>query len=758
MTSAIDRPSKPRTWVALPILGLALAILLADAQVAFAHANLVRAVPSPNAVLDTPPTRVQVWFSEPLAPAFSEIQVLDSAGRPMDQGDSIVDPLDPTLMSVSAKPLPRGLYTVAWKNVSTVDGHSLAGSYVFSVGEPIVAGSSRPQTTQPLLRHPLEPVVRWLVLVGATSLLGGVAFDLAVAGPLLAGAGRSHLLQQTAETLAARRRRLLWLGLTMFILASVVQLVLQAASASGVPWYKAAGNPVASLLGSTQWGHLWLWRMAAALALAGLLRWCYGMQKAEGPARRPSALPGLLALATASGLLLTLSLVSHGAALPQIKAQAVASDYLHLLGVGLWLGGLLHFATTIPLVTRGLPPEERCSLLSSMAPRFTAMAALSIGAIVVSGAYGAWAQVMVLPALATPYGVVLLAKVGLVALMLLLGAANLIWTRPRLRHGEKGVQWLGRLTTAEAALGLLVLASVGLLTSLEPARQAAAARGAGTAALTFHASAEGLHMTTTIEPGGIGQNRVRVSLMDTRGRPVENALAVEVRLTNLVADLGEMTGTAQPAGGGEYLWDGPLLSVSGIWQGEVVVRRADAFDARSTFRFELSQTGPGDGLAPKARTGQLLLAVELGLIGVLFLVVGFSAGGIATGSGLAILTAGALVGIVGFGVGASLTSSVSIATRNPFPPDLASLALGGRVYSDRCQTCHGLTGRGDGPGAASLPTKPFDLAIHVPMHADSDLFTVVSEGRLATSMPSFKEVLSRDEIWHVINYIRAFRE
>ena len=47
------------------------------------------------------------------------------------------------------------------------------------------------------------------------------------------------------------------------------------------------------------------------------------------------------------------------------------------------------------------------------------------------------------------------------------------WVRPRLRRDTASASWLRRLLIGEAALAVLVLAAVGMLTSLEPARQVA---------------------------------------------------------------------------------------------------------------------------------------------------------------------------------------------------------------------------------------------------------------------------------------------
>ena len=141
------------------LLGAVLAIALAAAPAVLAHANLASAEPAPNSVLNEAPARVVVRFTEPVEPGLSEIHVLDAGGGRVDDGESIHDPDDPAGLSVGLASLSDGTYTVAWRNVSTVDGHLVRGSFLFSVGEPI-SGASVETLESGLFQSPAEPVVR----------------------------------------------------------------------------------------------------------------------------------------------------------------------------------------------------------------------------------------------------------------------------------------------------------------------------------------------------------------------------------------------------------------------------------------------------------------------------------------------------------------------------------------------------------------------------------------------------------------------
>ena len=105
-------------------------------------------------------------------------------------------------------------------------------------------------------------------------------------------------------------------------------------------------------------------------------------------------------------------------------------------------------------------------------------------------------------------------------------------------------------------------------------------------------------------------------------------------------------------------------------------------------------------------------------------------------------------------IGAQSASEAQAVVRNPIAPTSDSVAAGQVVYERYCQTCHGENGRGDGPGGVGLEPPPADLAIHVPLHGDADIFGFVSNGIEGTSMVGLSENLTDDEIWHVINFIR----
>ncbi len=733
------------------------------AEEVHAHANLARSAPAPNSTLGSTPSRVVIWFTESVEPDFSEIQVLDVAGARVDRDDSIVDRNDPTTVSVTLEPLPDGTYTVAWKNVSTVDGHRVRGSFVFSVGEPI-SGAPVDVPNQPLVQSPWEPVFRWLILLTSLSIVGGLAFELMVWRPVLSGSDVRPALLGQRRRMGSRSLKLILLAVALCLAGSVGQLIIQTQGVHDISLIEAIGGPVGATLSDTHWGRLWLWRtgLLGAVALVAAVALLRGRSDDtdSGDRQRPYLLTS--ALAIGAGMLLVQSMGSHGAATVGIETPALFSDYLHLLAAAFWVGGLVHFALGAPLLIGGLEPEDRRSFLSALTPRFSVLAISSVGVLIITGLYSGWAQVTVLAATNTPYGLTLVSKLALIAPLLGLGAVNLLWIRPRLAVDDSARRWLGRLVAGEVVLAVLVLAAVAMLASLEPARQVASREGIGLEdKLILRDTAEGADIILEVEPGRVGPNRILVSLEDRLGTPIDNASDVSLRLTYLDTDLGETRATAGFLGGGDYAVEEVLISIAGPWQAEIVVRRPDAFDARTAFRFEIDSGGAGSSssIAPSPEIGKLLWGVELALLGALFLGVGIPLGGWYTRWGKAAMWPGIAAACAGLALMATTQFGQpedEATLRNPFRPNLESLEAGLQIYEANCQICHGAAGRGNGPGAAGLDPPPADLVVHVPHHPERDLFRFIHDGIPGTSMAPLGEQLTDEEIWHVINYIKTF--
>ncbi len=90
---------------------------------------------------------------------------------------------------------------------------------------------------------------------------------------------------------------------------------------------------------------------------------------------------------------------------------------------------------------------------------------------------------------------------------------------------------------------------------------------------------------------------------------------------------------------------------------------------------------------------------------------------------------------------------------NPVKKTADALKRGLELYLNNCAVCHGPEGRGDGPAAQSLQTRPADLVAMAGNHPDGDFAWKIAEGRSA--MPGWGERLSVEQIWLLVHFIQS---
>ena len=115
----------------------------------------------------------------------------------------------------------------------------------------------------------------------------------------------------------------------------------------------------------------------------------------------------------------------------------------------------------------------------------------------------------------------------------------------------------------------------------------------------------------------------------------------------------------------------------------------------------------------------------------------------------------------------SPSATTENATLAPVPTEYAGLtnplgseaaSQGAQVFHTNCEPCHGPQGRGDGPAGQALDPKPRNLANLQATAEDDFLFWRVREGKPGTSMVAWKGILTDEQIWQVISFIRTLKE
>ena len=230
------------------------------------------------------------------------------------------------------------------------------------------------------------------------------------------------------------------------------------------------------------------------------------------------------------------------------------------------------------------------------------------------------------------------------------------------------------------------------------------------ATLPAQASGASVTLTTTPNPLGLGQNRFDVTVTDRGGRPVTNA---DVALSLVMPADAK---TRHP----EMRTEGKLNNVGGgKYNGVAIVTMAGAWNVAVT----AMQNGK-----PIGQTKATLVAYE-------------------TQTAASQHQAH------------THTHADAAALKNPVAPTPDSVSAGSAVFAKQCVACHGAAGKGDGPTAAKLKSKPADLTdaewIHGP--SDGEIFTLIRDGARTAGMKGYRGVLTDRQMWDLVNYIRTLR-
>ena len=245
-------------------------------------------------------------------------------------------------------------------------------------------------------------------------------------------------------------------------------------------WFSIAGMSGSSLresldaglfkmvLMQTPPGHVWMLRAAIAVLFAGAA--CAAQRRFRTALLWPCALAG----ACLAG---SLAWLGHaGAAEGPLAGIHLSADVLHLLSAAVWPGSLLPFALFIRLLLKSREPAL-LAVARAATRRFSSLSFVAVGFLAGSGSVNSWLLVGNLHALFyTGYGRLLLVKLAIFAVMVAIGAFNLLRLKPRLSvsggYASSDAAVLKRIARnvfIELCLGAIVLLAVGILGITPPA-------------------------------------------------------------------------------------------------------------------------------------------------------------------------------------------------------------------------------------------------------------------------------------------------
>ena len=293
----------------------------------------------------------------------------------------------------------------------------------------------------------------WLVLVRSVavaallSVFGALLFRLYCLPPVL-----KLMPAATGGRLRSRLLRISQGSAAVAVLGMLAWLLLEAAdmASAGSAWQAAVAVP--AVLTGTMFGHL------IALQIAALLAAAVALGRRDHPARQYAA------LGFASAALLLQAGHSHAASMYSGPSVLLASQILHLLGAGAWLGGL---APLLLVVGMG-PPKA-----GAMAARwFSPLGKLAIVALTASSLFQGWVMVASIAGLVgTAYGWLVLGKLALFGVLFAFAVLNRYRFAPALLRGDPVAarRVLIRSIAVQTGFGLAIIAAAAVLSSLAPA-------------------------------------------------------------------------------------------------------------------------------------------------------------------------------------------------------------------------------------------------------------------------------------------------
>ncbi len=744
---------KPARLLALMI------VLVWSALSAQAHGYVVRAIPADRSTLERPPTRLQYWFSEDLEPRFSEIILRDQSGAIIASG--AVDEQNHALLALRVPTgLGDGAYVVELRPAFASDGHVIAESRVFFVGEAVgdIAGISADDRA-----IPLEVLWRGLLNLANFLFFGASALYAAVLIPAWGSA--RHPAGGLPGRVMLRLRNSIIAALLLAAFASLIALLQQS-----MVFFNTSATQVLEqnlwqvvLIGS-RFGDIWTFRIVLLIFCAVMLFVAEYFRELL-PQLKSGIWRGLPWL---GALFIGLSMVtSHAAGSTLLPWVAIAVDWIHALAVAFWLGGALTLTLLLPIALSPYDAEQKREALRAVMLRFSRLLLPLVALLIVSGLYNALNFFAAPADLATNYGRTLGIKLLLALPIFILGLWQHIALRPQLATRLESALDRIRVKTLlfsesvlerwpvlriEVLLMLLTLCSVAWL-SATPVPQPTLPLTdieAPLAAITI----DELSLSAAIIPGGSGVNTY--DLVASRADTPAKDLQVTIQQVNPERGIRSPWLSLVQVEEGLYTAVGDDIDRAGTWWTLVDVIDSDGDITRAAFVWEISQASAVNQSRPPQlihvlallaiafllaariypRARRVIAALRLSPVSLVIAV------GVVAGS-LSIMAAGAVL--------ISEQQRIYEATLNPPPtiintvlPDADSLRRGEALYRENC-----LVWQGQSADFRALRNRLGSVR-------DDFLYGVVTEGW--RDLPPCVGQLDEDGRWDVVNYFRTFEE
>ena len=566
---------------------------------AYGHPFLLDSEPSQgqNAAVGT--TQIITHYSEAVEINFSELKIYDSNGNQVDNRDTAYYNAESSLV-ITTSPLEDGVYTIASKVLSKVDGHLVHAAIIFGVGDVQIDASLFESQEQSETTFIPESIARFPGLVGQTIVLGGI-----IASIVIWSTGQTRFKEQIAlieSSFKVKFSKVIGFGIIAVFASNFIML--------GVQTWRLETSPLDVI--QTTFGHTWLTRMILTIILIGIWFWIERKNQVSIKTQLPM-------LVFALALIATTTMMGHGASTELVPP--IILDYVHNLLSSIWIGGVIFLGfVVLPSITK-LDGTVRDKITISLIPRFSAMIIISLGILIITGPTLLWFLDSNVSSLTdSTYGKLIMLKIAIASVMIAFGGFYQIRFIQQAKKDLKSTSVFKKLKRPlrfEAGLGIALLAVVALLvnSSLPAGEIQSVSAEQGMTGYESSLFSENARFDVTVAPVGIGVNQINVIVSGLDDQPLSDISSLKIKVSNPSRSIASIEAevTENKISGQDIFTKysaEPTFSFAGIWQIELEAQRTEnanesvLFDVRikpalSDMRTEVTEYEiPADDTAP----------------------------------------------------------------------------------------------------------------------------------------------------------------
>ena len=566
---------------------------------AYGHPFLLDSEPSQGQNVAVGTTQIITHYSEAVEINFSELKIYDSNGNQVDNRDTAYYNAESSLV-ITTSPLEDGVYTIASKVLSKVDGHLVHAAIIFGVGDVQIDASLFESQEQSETTFIPESIARFPGLVGQTIVLGGI-----IASIVIWSTGQTRFKEQITlieSSFKAKFSKVIGFGIISVFASNFIML--------GVQTWRLETSPLDVI--QTTFGHTWLTRMILTIILIGIWFWIERKNQVSIKTQLPM-------LVFALALIATTTMMGHGASTELVPP--IILDYVHNLLSSIWIGGVIFLGfVVLPSITK-LDGIVRDKITISLIPRFSAMIIISLGILIITGPTLLWFLDSNVSSLTdSTYGKLIMLKIAIASVMISFGGFYQIRFIQQAKKDLKSTSVFKKLKRPlrfEAGLGIALLAVVALLvnSSLPAGEIQSVSAEQGMTGYESSLFSENARFDVTVAPVGIGVNQINVIVLGLDDQPLSDISSLKIKVSNPSRSIASIEAevTENKISGQDIFTKysaEPTFSFAGIWQIELEAQRTEnanesvLFDVRikpalSDMRTEVTEYEiPADDTAP----------------------------------------------------------------------------------------------------------------------------------------------------------------